>query len=38
MAFSQTSDVTLLITSCGEMDKLREAVQSFFYYNTYPLR
>ena len=32
------SDVTLVITSCGRPDLLEKTVESFFKYNTYPLK
>ena len=32
------SEVTLVITSCGRPDLLEKTVESFFKYNTYPLK
>lgn len=32
------SEVTLVITSCGRSDLLEKTVESFFKYNTYPLK
>jgi hypothetical protein len=33
-----TSDVTLVLTSCGRQDLLERTLDSFFVYNTYPIR
>ena len=32
------SEVTLVITSCGRVDLLEKTVESFFKYNTYPIK
>jgi hypothetical protein len=32
------SDVTLVLTSCGRQDLLERTLDSFFVYNTYPIR
>ena len=31
-------EVTLVITSCGRFDLLKETLDSFFEYNTYPIK
>jgi hypothetical protein len=36
--FSETSDVTLVVTSCGRFDLLRRTLASFDCYNETPLR
>ena len=36
--FAKDSDVTAVLTSCGRFDLLRQTLDSFFRYNTYPLR
>ncbi len=36
--FSTSSDVTLVITSCGRFDLLKKTIDSFLEYNTYPIR
>ena len=38
MFFSEESDVTVVITSCGRMDLLKETLDSFFKFNTYPIK
>jgi len=37
MVFSDTSDVTVVITCCGRIDLLKETLNSFFQFNTYPI-
>jgi hypothetical protein len=36
--FSRESNVTCVVTSCGRHDLLQDTLESFFQYNTYPLR
>jgi hypothetical protein len=36
--FSETSDITLVVTSCGRFDLLRRTLASFDRYNDTPLR
>jgi len=36
--FSRDSDVSVVLTSCGRFDLLRQTLESFFHYNTFPLR
>ena len=36
-AFSDQSEVTMVITSCGRMDFLRKTIDTFFATNDYPL-
>ncbi|MCY1397052.1 hypothetical protein D9M71_120400 [compost metagenome] len=38
MQFSQESDVTLVVTSCGRFDLLQLTLESFDRYNTAPIR
>lgn len=38
MMLSDDSDVTVVLTSCGRFDLLRRTLESFFEYNTYPIR
>lgn len=35
--FSGSSDVTVVLTSCGRFDLLRKTLTSFFQFNTYPV-
>lgn len=37
-AFSEDSNVTLVITSCGRFDLLKNTLNSFFEFNTYPIK
>ncbi|WP_263081124.1 glycosyltransferase family 2 protein [Endozoicomonas sp. Mp262] len=37
MEFSDSSDVTVVITSCGRFNLLKKTLDSFFQYNTYPI-
>ena len=32
------NDVSLVITSCGRFDLLERTLDSFFEYNTYPIK
>ncbi|MDP0561838.1 MAG: glycosyltransferase [Candidatus Endonucleobacter sp. (ex Gigantidas childressi)] len=36
--FSDTSDVTVVITCCGRIDLLKKTLNSFFEFNTYPIK
>ena len=36
--FSEDSNVTLVITSCGRFEYLKQTLESFISYNTYPVR
>ncbi|WP_299735231.1 glycosyltransferase family A protein [uncultured Endozoicomonas sp.] len=36
--FSKDSDVTLVITSCGRFEHLKQTLESFILHNTYPVR
>ncbi|WP_330927247.1 glycosyltransferase family 2 protein [Candidatus Sororendozoicomonas aggregata] len=36
--FSEESDVTVVITCCGRVDLLKATLDSFFNYNTYPIK
>ncbi|WP_423812810.1 glycosyltransferase family 2 protein, partial [Pseudomonas putida] len=38
MRFSNESDVTLVVTSCGRFDLLKDTLESFDRYNTAPIR
>ncbi|MCT8350348.1 glycosyltransferase family 2 protein [Photorhabdus kayaii] len=38
MLFSDSSDVTLVITSCGRFDLLKQTIESFDKYNSYPIK
>lgn len=38
MIFSKLSNVTLVITSCNRFELLKETLESFSKYNTYPLK
>lgn len=38
MFFSDSSDVTLVITSCGRFDLLKQTIESFDKYNSYPIK
>ncbi|MCO7594384.1 MULTISPECIES: glycosyltransferase family 2 protein [Pseudomonas] len=38
MRFSENSDITLVVTSCGRFDLLKETLESFDRYNTAPIR
>ncbi len=38
MLFSDLSDVTLVITSCGRFDLLKQTIESFDKYNSYPIK
>ncbi|MDB2384504.1 glycosyltransferase [Endozoicomonas sp.] len=38
MIFSNKSDVTLVITCCGRIDLLKQTLDSFFQFNTYPIK
>lgn len=38
MNFSKSSDVTIVITSCGRFDLLKETLNSLQQFNTYPVR
>lgn len=38
MRFSQESEVTLVVTSCGRFDLLKQTLESFDRYNTAPIR
>ncbi|MHC6227726.1 glycosyltransferase family 2 protein [Pseudomonas sp. X10] len=38
MRFSETSDITLVVTSCGRFDLLKETLESFDRFNTAPVR
>lgn len=38
MIFSDTSDVSIMITSCGRFDLLRRTLDSLNKFNTYPIR
>ena len=37
-AFSEDSEVTVVITSCGRFDLLKKTLDSFFTFNTYPVK
>ena len=36
--FSDSSDVTVVLTSCGRFDLLRRTIESFLLFNTYPIK
>jgi len=36
--FSDKSDVTVVLTSCGRFDLLQKTISSFLDYNTYPIK
>ncbi|WP_067587663.1 glycosyltransferase family 2 protein [Endozoicomonas ascidiicola] len=36
--FSDSSNVTLVLTSCGRFDLLKKTLESFLQYNTYPIK
>ncbi|AMO54709.1 hypothetical protein GZ77_24100 [Endozoicomonas montiporae] len=36
--FSEDSEVTVVITSCGRFDLLKNTLDSFFKFNTYPIK
>ncbi|MFJ9992252.1 glycosyltransferase family 2 protein [Pseudomonas putida] len=38
MRFSENSDITLVVTSCGRFDLLKATLESFDRYNTAPIR
>lgn len=38
MVFSESSDITLVVTSCGRFDLLKRTLASFDRYNTAPIR
>ncbi len=38
MQFSQVSDITLVVTSCGRLDLLKSTLESFDRFNTAPIR
>lgn len=38
MRFSENSDITVVVTSCGRFDLLKETLESFDRYNTAPIR
>lgn len=38
MIFSENSDVTIVITSCGRLDLLKKTLDSLEQFNTYPVR
>lgn len=38
MRFSENSDISLVVTSCGRFDLLKETLASFDRYNTAPIR
>ena len=37
-AFSEDSEVTVVITSCGRFELLKNTLNSFFKFNTYPIK
>ena len=37
-AFSEDSEVTVVITCCGRLDLLKHTLDSFFKFNTYPVK
>lgn len=38
MVFSESSDITLMVTSCGRFDLLKRTLESFDRFNTAPIR
>jgi len=36
--FSEDSDVTVVLTSCGRFDLLKKTVESFLQFNSYPIK
>lgn len=38
MVFSESSDITLVVTSCGRFDLLRRTLETFDRFNTAPIR
>lgn len=38
MQFSENSNVSLVITSCGRFKLLKRTLESFDNYNTYPIK
>ncbi|MEX5363803.1 glycosyltransferase family 2 protein [Pseudomonas guariconensis] len=38
MRFSENSDITVVVTSCGRFDLLKDTLESFDRYNTAPIR
>lgn len=38
MQFSQESDITLVVTSCGRLDLLKLTLESFDRFNSAPIR
>jgi hypothetical protein len=38
MQFSETSDITIVVTSCGRFDLLKKTLESLDRYNTAPIR
>ena len=38
MVFSESSDITLVVTSCGRFDLLKQTLETFDRFNTAPIR
>ncbi len=38
MVFSENSDITLVVTSCGRFDLLKRTLETFDRYNTAAIR
>lgn len=38
MVFSENSDITLVVTSCGRFDLLKRTLETFDHFNTAPIR
>ena len=38
MLFSESSEITLMVTSCGRFDLLKRTLETFDRFNTAPIR